>query len=377
MGVNVVVFQVRGGQILDELEPSKLSWQVQSNTPETVDATFQLSQSKDFRNLLTEWKHGLAVDVGGGRLYGGPIMPHDFSNDGGTVAVQSRGLRVALGRRSVLPVAALGEDLAPNGVPDPAFDTVLSGLDHGSIGRAIGVQACEWPGWDDIPIEWGDARAGSRSETYKAVERKPVDEAWSDLSGQEKGPDIRLQLTRDGSDAVKWLYESGTEEQPRLEGSTVLPVEPSAGAGLTVQTDPSRMGSLFWGEGGRSSDEVLIRSLYDPFLVDAGYPLLEIDSGASVTTSDPSTLDRWNVEASRTARRPWEFWSFKIRADRSPFPREYNCGSLVDVYVTASTPVSGGYIPARHEPYRRRIVGMSGDVSDEWITITCGEVYDG
>lgn len=377
MVVNLVVFEVRGGAVLAELEAAELSWSVQSNTAETVEASFRLTGASDWRNLLTEWKHGVAVDVGGGRLLGGPIMPHQFTDDTGMLRVTARGLRVAFDRRSILPLAALTSPLVTGGVPDTALDTVLTDLDLGSIARAVGVQACTWPGWVDVPIVWGSARAGTRERTYVALDRKSVDSAWADLSGVENGPDIRLRLTRDGEDAIQWVFESGTEDVPRLQSDAVFPFEPAQGSGLTVTTNPARMGSVAWSEGGRSSDTALVRMSYDPFLVDAGFPLLEMESAASPNTVDASTLDAWNTETLRTARRPWEFWTFKVRSDRSPFPWEYNCGDLVDVYVTEEASVSGGYVAARREPYRRRIVGLSGDIRDDWVTVTCGEVYDG
>lgn len=373
MVVKCYVFETRGGAVVTELEPSEASWEVQSNTAETISPTFQLSRTSGLRNLLTPWKHSIAVDIRG-RLFGGPIMPHDFDEDAARLKVTARGLRVLFGRRSILPVEALTQSLTlPDGTPDTSLDTVLTDLDLGSIGRAIGVQACEWPGFDDIPIVWGSARAGTRTETYPAVDRKKVDDAWSDLSARQNGPDIRLQLRWADADSFESIYESGTEAQPRLQGEAVHAWEPAQGSGLKVTVDPSRMGSLVWSEGGRSSDQVLIRSLYDSTLIDKGFPLLELESDASVTTSDPATLDSWNAEALRTAGVPWEFWSFRVRADQSPFPYEYNCGDLITVTVTEETPVSGGYIPPG--VHSRRIVGISGDLSEEWVTITCGVVY--
>lgn len=371
--VKCYVFETRGGAIVTELEPSGASWEVQSNTAETISPTFQLSRTSGLRNLLTPWKHSFAVEIRG-RLFGGPIMEHDFAEDSATLGFTARGGRVLFGRRSILPLEALTQPLTlTDGTPDTSLDTVLTDLDLGSIGRAIGVQACEWPGADDLPIDWGSARVGTHTETYPAVDRKRVDDAWSDLSARLNGPDIRLQLRWADTDAFEWVYESGTEAQPRLQGEAVHAWEPAQGSGLKVTLDPSHMGSLVWGEGGRSSDQVLIRSLYQSTLVDNGFPLLELESDASVTTSDPATLDSWNAEALRTAGVPWEFWSFRVRADQSPYPYEYNCGDLITVTVTEETPVSGGYIPPG--VHSRRIVGISGDLSDEWVTITCGVVY--
>lgn len=371
------LFETRGGAELGEFSHAQLSWQVQGNTPETINTTIDLNDeveaARDWANAATPWKHSIAVDVGG-RWYGGPILPHDFNGDDGSLKLTARGGLFMTGWWSVLPATALTQSLVgSDGLPDTSLDTIFSGFDLGTIGSKVLQQARSWPGRNDIPITFHADRAGTRTRTFPAVERKKVDRVLADLSGVENGPDIRLQLVRTSPNSFGWVYESGTEAQPRLQSDTVLVWEPDQISGLTVTKDPSRMGSLSWSEGGRADDKVLIEMLYDPYLVDRGLPLLELESDASSNVTDSATLRAWNVETLRTARKPWEFWSFKVRADQSPFPFEYNWGSLVDVVVSAGTPVQGGYVaPGTH---RRRIAALSGDETDEFITITCGEAY--
>lgn len=378
MVVNAYIFETRGGALLQQVEPSDLQWSENANQAETIDITFNLKSdaegSRDWRNLGTPWKHSIAVDVNG-RLEGGPILPHDFADASGSLKMTARGGRILFTRRSILPPAALTQSLTlPTGVPDTSLDSSWSGLDYGTIAKRIGQQACAWPGAGDLPIVWPADRAGTRTKSYDAIERKKVDDAWSDLSALQHGPDIRLRLEWDGPDRFRWVFETGTEEQPRLQGPDIFDWEVGAGgSGLTVQRDPSRMASLAWSEGGRSDDTTIVRSLYDPTLIDNGFPLLEIETDASSSIVDPATLDAWNVETLRTARKPWEFWSFNVRADQTPFPYEYGPGSLVNVIVTEDTPVTGGYVAPG--TYQRRIAGLSGAISD-WVTVTCGEVYD-
>lgn len=377
MVVKVSIFETRGGALLAEPEPIDLTWSENANQPETIDPTFDLRSlvdgSRDWRNLATPWKHSIAIDVDG-RVLGGPIMPHDFDGSTGKLKVTARGGRILFTRRSILPLAALTNPLTlPNGEPDASLDSVWAGFDLGTIAKKIGQQACTWPGWTDIPIVWPADRAGTRERSYAAIDRKNVDAAWSDLSNVQNGPDIRLRLEHDGPDRFRWVFETGTETQPRLQGIDVFEWEAGQESGLSVKTNPSRMGSVSWSQGGRSEDTALVRMMYDPFLVDAGLPLLELESDASSNTVEAATLDAWNVETLRTARKPWEFWSFDVRTDRSPYPYEYAPGTLVNVIVTKDTPIAGGYIPPG--TYTRRIAGLSGGLGDT-ITITCGEVYD-
>lgn len=376
MVVRTYLFEFRGGLLLQEIEPLDVSYQQQLNTSEEVVATVDLRSvsggSRDWRNLATAWKHGLAVDVDG-RLYGGPIMPHDMDDDDGKLSITARGIRTHLAHRKVLSLRALTTPLTlPTGMPNTSLDTVLDGFDLGTIAKRLVQQAYQWPGCTDIPISYEADRFGSRRREYAAIDLKNLDEALDDLSSVQNGPDLRFELGWRGADAFGWMMSSGTESQPQLFSPDVFAWEIGQGSGLRVQLDPSQMGSVSWAQGGRSDDVALVRMRYEKDLIDRGYPMLELDSDASTNTVLPETLDEWNAAKLRTAKVPVEFWSFKIRTDREPFPSEYAVGDYVDVIVTADTPVSGGYVPPG--TYRRRIVGISGGL-DDFAEITCGEVY--
>lgn len=399
MVVRFTVFETRGGRIIEEVEPSQFDWQEQSNRAETVSMTF-VDDVPAWRNLFTPWKHSIAVEIGT-KAFGGPILPGDLDGDGLGLKLTARGYRRMLEGVPVLPVAALSrvDSLAPGGVPDTALDTVLTG-DLGTRGKKVIAQLLEWPGWQDSPITLPPDRPGAGGETIPAVDRKSIDSFLSDLSGRDGGPDIRIRLVRTDPDHFGWVYEAGTAEQPRLQGDVPLVWEPKDVTGLGVQMDATKMGSIAWSSGGRSSDQTLIRWAYDPYLVDRGFPLLHLDSDMSSSASDPATFDSWNAETLRTARMPWEFWQFKVPADESPYPHEYGCGSLAEVILrddiriragllsgpmtlsgpgvlsgSFATETLGDYFPAGS--YTRRIVGLAGSSDTDLITVTCGPAYGG
>lgn len=381
MVVNAYIFETRGGRMVTEFEPLDVKWNAATNAAEDVTVTIDLRNAveaaRDWRSLATPWKHSIAIDTGT-RVLGGPILPSTMTDDDGKLQIVARGVVVLFDRFPILPVAVLTrpEDqrlTLPNGLPDPAVDTTLSGLDYGTIGKRLIQQALAWPGGADLPIVFQDDRTGSREKTYPAVDMKKVGDALVDLSKLENGCDFRFQLRWRDDTRLEWFFETGTEQTPRLQSPDISAWEVGDGSGLKVETNPSRMASIVWSIAGRSSDIVLARMRYESALIDHGFPLLFTDSGVSPTASDPTTLDSRNVEALRTAAKPWEFWSFSISAaDAGAFNvRE---GDYLDVIVTADANVSGGFVAAG--TYRRRVAALSGTLGD-WVTITCGEVYDG
>jgi hypothetical protein len=373
------VFETMTGTILREFEPQTGSWEARLNEAEALKVSLPLTDpilaAMDWRNLATPWKHSIAMDEGG-RLSGGPILRHSYA-PGSPLELIARGIRVWLSRRTILPPNAATEPLvSADGTPNFGLDTKLSGTDLGSLGRYLVWQACQWPG-GRVPIVFEPARKGSRSRSYRSVELKNVDEALTQLSGVENGPDFdfRLRYKQGTSDTqVEWAMVSGTESQPRLMSELAhgwdLTAQQSSGGELDVQTDPTVMGSLSWSSAGRGNDSVLIARAYDPSLIDNGVPLLEIVDTSHTNVTVQSTLDGWAEEPLRTAKGPSEFWSFRARLDEPPRLRDYRVGDMCVVRVQGDPYVPDG-------EHRRRILCLSGEHGSPWVTITCGESFGG
>ncbi|WGD36830.1 hypothetical protein [Lysinibacter sp. HNR] len=374
------IFETLTGRILAEFEPVTGSWSARINEPETVDVTIDLSSpdeaGRDWRNLATPWKHALAMEESG-RWFGGPIQPHDYEADEARLSVTARGIRSIFKKRYALPPAALTQPLVgSDGVPNAAMDTNLAGLDLGSIGMRIVQQACEWPA-SNFPIVFPPARKGTRVRNYTAVKFPNISDTLDSLSDVINGPDFSFGLRRKSSTHLEWVFESGTEENPRLISPEVftwdISAEDSAGSAPTILTDPTNMASLSWATGGKGSNEdnsVLVSRQYDPALIDAGMPLLETLDTSRTSVSEQETLDGWAAEPLRTGKTPAQFWAFKASLLLPPFLSEYRIGDMCEIVLQDDLFIPDGI-------YRRRIVEMSGDEAGEWVTITCGEAYDG
>jgi len=366
------VFETLTGEVLREIEVVSGSWTSRLNEPEALDVTLALAAEDigdGWKNLLTPWKHSLMVEESG-RLYGGPIQPHDYS-PGTPLKITASGIRSYFKKRTVLPPEARTIPLVTQeGDPNDALDTTLVGYDLGTIGRLLVAQACSWPG-AGLPIVYEPVRAGTRERTYRAVELKNVDEALDQLSGVENGPDFDFRLRWKDDSHVEWALVSGTEKHPQLSADQVfvwdLSAAESAGTDLTVQVNPSAMGSLSWSSAGRGDDSVIIAQAYDPLLVDRGMPLMELVDTSHTNVSEQKTLDGWAREQLRTGKQPSEFWSFSASLRSAPWLRDYRVGDHVVVQVSDDP-----YIP--DGSYTRRILELSGDETGQWVKITCGEV---
>lgn len=362
------------GHVIDEVEPW-FSWSTALNAAETirfqVAVEDQTEWTRDWLNLATPWKHSLVVEVEG-RLMGGPIVPHSYE-PGGVLEFTARGMRHMMTRRRILPVRAytLGTVVNLDGSPDVLCNTVLSGLDYGSIARQWVAQALGIPG-GTLPINLEPPRAGARERTIEGVELKELGEALDQLSDVINGPDIDFRPRWDGPDYVIWDMVTGTEEQPRLASQTEHVWEVSAEwsplSDVSVELDPSGVGSVSWAMAGRGDDSVLCGYAADPFLTDRGFPLMELVDTSHTTVTQQATIQGYAAGNLARGRELPAFWDFQAQVSVSPRLNEYREGDFCVLNIDA-----GGYLAAG--PVRRRILTLSGAAGSEWVTITTGVAY--
>lgn len=371
------IFETLTGQVVAEFTPVSATGNLRVNEADSVTVTLDLEDdvvaSEDWRNLGTPWKHSIAYGVGG-RWMGGPIQPHDYRGDERKLELTAAGIRSIFKKRAILPREAMTTSLVrADGYPETALDTNLRGLDLGTIGKRLIQQAMSWPA-SNYPIQFEADRAGVNERNYAAVDLKWVSDALTQLSEVENGPDFAFDLYRVNDSRFGWRMRSGTAQTPRLISPDIFTWEVSApdssGYGVAVSVDPTNMASVSWGTGGRSDDQVLVAMAYSSALVDSGYPLLETVDTSRTSVSQQATLDAYAVEALRTADRPLEFRSFTFSLDRAPLLSEFSVGDLVDLVVAGDPYVADG-------TYRHRILELGVSLDSDWVSVTCGEAYDG
>lgn len=411
MGTRVIIGNLVDGRRLQSLNVISGSWSDDIDSAEQLDCTLNLNHvvnaHLDLPNTLTPGKTFLAfIDTGldntGAKvLAAGPIWEVEYSRATGEMKITAKGMRSLFDHRFILPPVAKTYDVtrwtipdpsdSTKTIPNPALTTSYSGISLGTIVKRLIQQAMSWPGGSlpiVLPADEADANV-DHQRNYLGADFKEVGEAIDDLAGVIGGPESNFapRLTSDRL-GVEWVLQTGTVADPLIHSNNVTRWHVTAAASpvsdLTVSIDATDMGSNSWAVGGRQDDTVLVSRAVDDSLINAGYPLMEVLDSSHTSVSVQSTLDGYASGNLAFAKAPTSLWSFKVRAnpvDRSgvragPQVGEYDVGDFVQL-------VFGDYDPeiGQGDPFIRqaqavplRIVGLSGDIAGDYVTISTQKV---
>lgn len=409
-------------------------WDDRLGAAETVSVTVDMNdpdvQALDLRNSGTPAQSALFVVEGNVIMAGGPVWVRKYDRDNKTLTLDAQGLASYFDHRLILPLLARTASVNQWTISDPDDDTktianpalssVFSNLSLGTIAKRLVQQSQTWTG-GNLPIVFQADEIADATRTYLGVEFKSVNEALTQLSEVENGPEINFQ-PRFTSDrlGIEWLLQVGTTAQPLITSTAVLAWNVTAPespiSGLQIKDDATNLGSLAWQTGGRMADTVLVARSYDSTLVDSGFPLLELTDTSHSSVDIQSTLDDYVNADTATGKRSVEVWSFTAKARpydqhgkaAGPFIGQYAVGDYVDLIFDARDKDTGtggfvqvvtdfftdvftdmfGQITSVADPiikgrgggdpympeggtYRQRIVGISGDASGVDIRIQC------
>lgn len=301
----------------------------------------------------------------------GPIWNHQYSKNKKLLKITAANTWSYWNYRAML---ALNADSTPlllaDGSPNPATNFAVSGLDLGTIGKRAVQMMNDRPG-QSLPMFYEADRAGTNERNILGADLKYGGPFLSDLSNVENGPDIRFDgrwnAARDG---VEVLMRTGTAAEPRIFQTQIhkwdTTVPESSIRNVEVDVDGQSMADVAWTTGGRTNDVVLIDRQYNPRLRDQGYPRLDYVDTTHSSVVRLDTLASYGRETLRRNSVGRSFISFEVRADSVPLVGEYQVGDYCDVKIEGDP-----YLP--DATYRRRIVGISGDLKGKWIKITTGE----
>jgi hypothetical protein len=240
-----------------------------------------------------EWAEGGARRI----LAAGPIWTKDLDED--SVTLGGSGLfSVFAKRRLVANVAASAV---------PKTDLTYSGLDLGSIQRAIVAQVLALPD-GDLPVVLEAPRAGTHSRAYLGYETTWVAQRLSELASVDNGPEFSFspRLTSDGL-GVEWVLRTGTETAPHLGRTAPVVLDGTAPLqrlirGVSGGVDASTLSTTAWAVGGGTERAQVVRSSSDSTLTERGFPRLEVEETNEAT--DSATVQAYAAGLQARTSRP-------------------------------------------------------------------------
>jgi hypothetical protein len=357
---------LRGGRIYDTLDVTGCSWeQVANDAGSITSVTVEAHEvRRKLKGQMFTASSFLAVDVDGRLQEAGPVWSLGWDDEAQQLGIGAAGLWSLFDHRTVLPVLA-----ADARVQDAV--TTVSGTDLGGIGRALVAQALTHAG-GDLPLVLPDPPPGDRTESWYGWQLAKVGDQIRQLTQRaDNAPDIRFRpdYTADRL-GVQWFYEAGTEAAPLLTQAGDdwyfdQTVAKSPVLNINTDEDGTQMGMLAWATGNGSEADILLSHWYDPTLVDAGWPLLEVYEADS-TVEDQGTLDDHAQNLAGRSARPPVAWKVVVKASAA---REVLAGHYARVVVRDDHPwLPGG------ETFLR-VAKKSGDLTDK-VTLTMYPILD-
>lgn len=403
-----ILGNLRTGRRILDLPVLTGPWNVRVNTPGTISCRVDMNdpdvQQLGMRNTSRPTQTFLGVAEGNWIIEAGPIWTRTYDRDSRVLELGAKGIGSIFNYRTILPLLAKTipvnqwtvevpdpEDPSTTiTVPNPDLATTLAGVSLGTRAKRLIQQTLLWTG-GNLPIDFQDDEAADRTKTYDAVEFKGVLEAIEDNANLENGPEFAFlpSFTEDQL-GVRWLFRTGTEEQPLITSTSVpwwnVTAAQSPVSGLKTVEDGSKLVSLGWQLGGKQEDSVLVGRAYDPALVDAGYPLMENVDSSHATVSEQATLDEYAVAQVAAGQRAEEVWSFTAKAhpvdeeDGTPAgPQfgQYRVGDYAEVSLSEWHAATDDEPWELGDPFlseggstEHRIVGLAGDEQGEDIDVS-------
>lgn len=317
MTVTLLFGDLRTGRIADTLDVTGCGWSVKANGAGEITVTVPRAEvaDKSLRRGAAAAKTFLAVDVDGRIQEAGPIWSRPW--DGDTLQLGAAGLWSLFDHRFVIPVLSAGLKVRTGA---DLGSTTVSGTDLGGIARALVAQAMAHVG-GNLPVILPPATVGDRTETFPGWKLLRVGDQLRELTAREVGaPDIRFRprYTTDRL-GIEWVMECGTEDQPELSqlgDDWVFDANPAKTPVVKITTDEDAtiMGQRAFAVGEGSEADTLMAEAYDPTLIDAGWPRLDIEESRT-SVSEQDTLDGHAANLLDRSNRPIETWTVTVRRE--------------------------------------------------------------
>lgn len=316
------------------------------------------TQSFNLRESTREWRTGLAAVEGDLILQAGPIVHRNYSND--ELSIEALGFWAVLDRRYLIPSLWDSQNVSgPIDPDDPDWTLTLSGS-YSDIVRGIVLNALDWSD-GDLPIVLPDVTGGTHELSYSGFDAAPVGQRIAEITQRQDGPQVRFDPRFNADrDGIEFVLRVGAEDETYVGGARAMRWSLAAAgspiSSLSLDMDGRTIGSQGWSFGGRQSDLPVLVKSRDPFLVDRGWPLMDLDDREHANASNPDTLVSYMVARLSRVQRSSDVWKFDIQRD-SPEVGSYGVGDPVDLKVKGDPFIPDG-------TYELRVVSISGGSGD-------------
>ncbi len=266
---------------------------------------------------------------------GGPIWTSRYSDRTGVLQIGAAALGSYFDHRKVLPVLGANQNPAEASV-------TYTGAQLGLIAKRL-VQLAQSHTGGNLPIVLPtDASLGGTGDihtrTYPGYELGWVGERLRQLSDVDGGPEIQYVPRRRTDDPrfIEWVMRIGvapsmmlTQTGPPWVYDRTVPE--SGIISVDVATDGASMTFRSWaaGQGEGKGRPIVVANA--PALVDAGWPLLESEVGATDTVSSTTTLRAHARGQLAIGGSPIETWSVVAHRDTFPTVGRLRAGDWIEL----------------------------------------------
>lgn len=369
-----------GGPILDLSVMAGARWNTALNMPDALSCSIDLNDADmralDLRSSAEPMKTVLFARNDDDVILAWGLIPdggRTWNEDTKTLDLVGVGVESSyFGKTVIAPTSALTASLTvvdAEGytIINPALDTTVSGVSHGTIGKRLVEQRLAFPGAPTAFILPAD-EPGFRTQTYQFGNLKKIGAALSDLTEQERGPDFAFVASRapDGL-GIRYRLLHGSEAEPRIgvdAGVWTLGGTQSPISKLKITDAVAAGGSLGLMTAGKTSGKALVSRRRNTSLLTSGYPPFDVIDTSHSDVSIQETLDSYNADNMADASKTIQDLTFSVRGDASPGLGQFRPGDRITIDPPSNH-------PWHTDSIQIRVTSIAGDETGLDLKIGC------
>lgn len=364
--MRVILHETLTGNFVDELEFVSVTASNGVCRPDSVRVKLPGYTGEDLYQYMIPRKYSLTVvdDYGYVTACGVLGIPTGDTDDDGInyVTMSGTGIESVFARQPILPYPywPLVND---EGYPITSKDTVITGVEYGTMMKRLYQQAVQHPGME-LPVVFEADRVGTRQNSYSAVDGIMVQNAVDNITRYVNGIEYDWVPVLDSNENLKFHLKTGTDSSQEITPNEAFTWNHGGSdpdiRGLSVQVSPEFMVSTAVFTGGKEDDRVLLGRSVNPDISTQNIPAATLWDSSHSSVSDVDTLSTYADKAILEGEAPVQYWSFDVRNDRSVGLRG---GTYCYILVEDHWLLPNGMYP-------RRVLSVEHSSDDSYARVT-------